>query len=111
MILDMILDSINLELNIKIEDYLNDNIIVEDENVFNKLSSLEYIKKNFYKFEIIICDGMDVLPKIAMNVTPYNVDVADPIAYTFSVHAPKMDLDYLRHKLYIPVNILVDMMV
>ena len=47
-------------LNIKIEDYLNDNIIVEDENVFNKLSSLEYIKKNFYKFEIIICDGMDV---------------------------------------------------
>lgn len=32
----------------------------------------------------------DLLPKISTNVTPYNVDVADPVAYTYQVHAPRV---------------------
>lgn len=31
-----------------------------------------------------------LLPKISTNLTPYNVDVADPVAYTFQVHAPRV---------------------
>lgn len=31
-----------------------------------------------------------LLPRVSNSVTPYNVDVADPIAYTFQVHAPRV---------------------
>jgi hypothetical protein len=31
-----------------------------------------------------------LLPKVSTNLTPYNVDVADPIAYSFQVHAPRV---------------------
>jgi hypothetical protein len=43
-------------------------------------------------------DRMDsgLLPKVSSSVTPYNVDVADPVAYTFQVHAPRViRKDYL----------------
>lgn len=32
----------------------------------------------------------DLLPKTSTNVTPYNIDVADPTAYSFQVHAPRV---------------------
>ena len=32
----------------------------------------------------------DLLPKVSTNVTPYNIDVADPVSYTFQVHAPRV---------------------
>jgi Family of unknown function (DUF5850) len=31
-----------------------------------------------------------LLPKTSKNVTPYNVDIADPVAYTFQIHAPRV---------------------
>ncbi len=32
----------------------------------------------------------ELLPKVSTSITPYNVDVADPVAYTFQVHAPRV---------------------
>uniref|UniRef100_A0A6C0JVD0 Uncharacterized protein n=1 Tax=viral metagenome TaxID=1070528 RepID=A0A6C0JVD0_9ZZZZ len=32
----------------------------------------------------------DLLPNVSSNVTPYDVDVADPISYSFQVHAPRV---------------------
>ena len=34
-------------------------------------------------------DGQ-LLPKVSTNITPYDVDVADPISYSFQVHAPRV---------------------
>ncbi len=31
-----------------------------------------------------------LLPRTSEYVTPYNIDVADPLAYTFQVHAPRV---------------------
>jgi hypothetical protein len=32
----------------------------------------------------------NLLPVISRNVTPYNIDVADPVTYTYQVHAPRV---------------------
>lgn len=56
----------------------------------------------------------DLLPKISKNVTPYNIDVADPVTYTYQVHAPRvirkdrlaLEADPVRGD--IPINIYPD---
>jgi hypothetical protein len=54
------------------------------------------------------------LPKTSSNVTPYNVDVADPVSYSFLVHAPRViKKDYLAMQADpfrgdIPINIYPD---
>lgn len=32
----------------------------------------------------------NLLPVVSKNVTPYNIDVADPVTYTYQVHAPRV---------------------
>lgn len=32
----------------------------------------------------------ELLPKVSTSVTPYNIDVADPVTYTYQVHAPRV---------------------
>jgi hypothetical protein len=32
----------------------------------------------------------NLLPTVSQNVTPYNIDVADPVTYTYQVHAPRV---------------------
>lgn len=32
----------------------------------------------------------NLLPVLSQNVTPYNIDVADPVTYTYQVHAPRV---------------------
>lgn len=56
----------------------------------------------------------NLLPKTSENVTPYNIDVADPVAYSFLVNAPRvikkdpqaMQADPFRGD--IPINIYPD---
>jgi hypothetical protein len=36
--------------------------------------------------------GSQLLPRVAAQVTPYNVDVADPATHLFSVNAPRVQL-------------------
>jgi len=55
-----------------------------------------------------------LLPHVSKDLTPYDVDVADPTAYTFQVHAPRvikkdrqaMEADPVRGD--IPINIYPD---
>jgi hypothetical protein len=32
----------------------------------------------------------NLLPVVSQNVTPYNIDVADPVTYTYQIHAPRV---------------------
>jgi len=56
----------------------------------------------------------NLLPKVSENVTPYNIDVADPVTYTYQVHAPRvirkdrlaMEADPIRGD--IPISIYPD---
>lgn len=56
----------------------------------------------------------NLIPHTSQNVTPYNVDVADPVSYSFQVHAPRvirkdrmaMEADPLRGD--IPISIYPD---
>lgn len=32
----------------------------------------------------------NLLPRVSKNVTPYNIDVADPVTYTYQIHAPRV---------------------
>lgn len=36
--------------------------------------------------------GSQLLPRMSSQVTPYNVDVADPVTYSFAVNAPRVQL-------------------
>nr|QBK86910.1 MAG: hypothetical protein LCMAC103_02480 [Marseillevirus LCMAC103] len=36
--------------------------------------------------------GADLLPRIAKHVTPYNIDVADPITHSYMVNPPRVQL-------------------
>lgn len=77
------------------------NVSETSSNEIQTINRLDRIDKN-------------LLPKLSSNVTPYNIDVADPVTYTYQVHAPRvirkdrlaMEADPVRGD--IPINIYPD---
>jgi hypothetical protein len=38
------------------------------------------------------CQGSDLMPRISRDVTPYDIDIADPVSQLYSVNAPAVQL-------------------
>ena len=38
------------------------------------------------------CQGSDLMPRVSRDVTPYDIDIADPVSQLFSVNSPSVQL-------------------